>query len=88
MGADRVPSNTIIHHIQDHKSTHGCDLQIDLSRGLGDDVDVVTFAISDTTTGAFTPEDIEYAREKYTSQGFDYEAAKAPEAQKKVVSCV
>ena len=25
-----------------------------------------------------------YAREKYTSQGFDYEAAKAPDVQKKV----
>ena len=35
-------------------------------------------------TDLCTAEDIAYAREKYIGSGFDYEAAKAPEAQKKV----
>ena len=35
-------------------------------------------------TDVCTAEDIAYAREKYIGSGFDYEAAKAPEAQKKV----
>ena len=37
-----------------------------------------------TITDLFTAEDIAYAREKYIGQGFDYEAAKAPDTQKKV----
>ena len=40
--------------------------------------------IPNASTDPCTAEDILYVRKKYTSQGFDYEAAKTPAKQKKV----
>ena len=45
--------------------------------------DLITATLTRNTCPC-TAEDREYAREKYSKQGFDYEKAQSPEAQKKV----
>ena len=55
-----------------------------LSQNTGISPATHTIAHIITNTRPCTAEDREYAREKYSKQGFDYEAAQSPEAQKKV----
>ena len=55
---------------------------MELNINLGTVTNTVTQVM--TNTDPFTAEDVAYAREKYIGQGFDYEAAQAPDTQKKV----